>query len=1706
MTIGTLIEDVQARGIELWEESGQLRLRAPKGALTEEIREQLLTNKAAVVALLKTPAVPSVTPVDRSAVARIPLSFAQERLWFIQQLDPESAAYNVPAAVSIRGELDVDLLERAYNAVIARHETLRTVFPVRDGVAGQRILDRLDFRLERIDVSGEPTRRARRDKARLVLQAEARRPFDLAAGPLVRGTIVVLSPEEHILLLNLHHIISDAWSMGLLIGEVTAAMSGVALPALQIQYADYSVWQRQWLETSELLERQLAYWQKKLAGAPETLDLVTDHPRPAGQDSAGATYAFGLDAQLTAQLKDLALRHDCSLFMVLLAAFQTLLHRYTGQDDFCIGTPIANRHYRETEGLIGMFANTLVLRSQVEAEDDFVRLLAKVRATCLEAYEHQDAPFEKIVDRVQSSRSMAVNPLFQIMMILQNAPMGALDDRIRPYALDTGVSKFDLTLAFIESAEGLAGTLEYRTSLFEEPTVARMAAHFTSLCRAIVAAPAVAVGRLPYLSDPEKQQLLIDFNRTAAGYDRDECIHERFLAQAAAGPDRTAVVCGGTSLTYRELQERSETLASQLQALGVVPETLVGLAAPRSIDAIVGLLGILQAGGACVPLDLRFPDERLADILRDSWPAVVLTQHAFAPRLRALTPAESPIVAIDHQQPSACEGSGDASSMPAALRAKVRVPAGAPGSARGMRGHRKLRTRRQPLQRAFVAAAFAAARSVCSEKPRPLARGPNWKARLRALMERSRRGAAPPHPLRGTRGTPRNPRNLCYVIYTSGSTGKPKGVLLPHATLTNLVAWQEREIGFAAGEKILNCTEPVFDVFMQEVFSCLSAGATFVIPDAATKRDVALLARFIVEHGVQTIFMTFAALSSLLDELLAYGEAMPLRKVITAGEQLTVNDTLSRFFRTYPEARLHNHYGPSETHVATAYTLPADVARWTRFPPIGKPIANTRVYILDRYGSPQPVGVPGELHVAGDGLARGYLDRPELDRARFVPDLFERPPFDQRPRMYKTGDLARWLPDGNLEFLGRIDTQVKIRGFRVETGEIEARLGQYPELEESVVVPQGEGVEKRLVAFYRAPRPLAPEELRAHLLRTLPEHMVPAAFVRLDAIPRTATGKVDRRALQRMDVSLESRHPYVAPRNGAERQLAEIWSEVLGRAPGSIGVNDNFFELGGHSLLATQLLFRIRTRMGADVPLAALFESGNIAGLAKAVDGAAVDGPEPIRWNEPFRLLKVQRDSIVGDAYRTMVIPVTRLIAEDVDPADVKRNVELLLEHPNFKLRLQRRAWLQPAPPGGGGAPPHAHEGGGLKPRPTWDDQWLQYYDAGAAKIAVELTSEPLMVLYDEYAPTLDPCTGPVAKCFLVDNGGQRYILLLVEHFVSDPVTVILLMDLLGLCCRGEEDLIRSYVSRPSLGLQQWVEALERRARDEDVLRFRGYWRSVLKAAHASERRMIPASAAEPEIRDEKIRIPRALVEAADALVREAGLGSLENVILALFARSCAVAFREDALHLTQIYNTRQDPLIRLESSQALGWFSENYPLALRTPRSADLLEFVEDVFRQKREIETMRLSFPLLAHYNDATRAELEGRALPGLYFNYQGRGDAPQETKAARSAFFEVFNASSTTSRIADVERFPYWLSCMARVEDDDDLHVYLIYRADKVSAERVREIAGLFRNSWAVLPALAAGSSGSSGSSEFLGHLGSGHSEELRGTPRNPRNSPP
>ncbi|HXH41831.1 MAG TPA: amino acid adenylation domain-containing protein [Thermoanaerobaculia bacterium] len=955
-------------------------------------------------------------------------------------------------------------------------------------------------------------------------QADAAMPFDLAKGPLLRGKVIRLAEDEHILMLNMHHIIGDGWSLGILIRELGMAMKAFRagrrpeLPPLPIQYADYAVWQRRWLEQGGVLEKQLVYWREKLAGVPESLDLAFDYPRPAVQSFAGGHHSFALDGQLTRQLKRLAEGGGATLYMVLVAAFKVLLQRYTGQNDICIGSPIANRQYGETEGVIGMFVNMLALRSEVEADDSFAAFLSKVRATCLEAYEHQDAPFARVVDLLHQERNLAITPLFQVTVILQNTDRVALDPSMELYPIESGISKFDLSVEFTETPEGLAGAIEYSTALYKPQTIVRMAGHFLALCRSIAATPTARIRDLAYFGGAEKRTLLADFNDTAADYPLDQCIHHLFERQAARNAAKTAVVCGEERLTYRQLSERSHDLALYLQSQGVEPDRLVGVCMERSLDMVVALFGILEAGGAYVPLDPDYPDERLAHMVRDSGAGIVLTQEALREHLATLVAADTQLIALDGQWPEISE--------------RVNV-----------------------LKAASVA--------------------------LRQEVE---------------------PHHLAYVIYTSGSTGRPKGVMNEHRGVVNRLLWMQDAYGLGEEEAVLQKTPFSFDVSVWEFFWTLSTGATLVMARPEGHKDPAYLVDTIRRHGITTLHFVPPMLQVFLEHEEAR-QCVSLKRVVCSGEALP-SALVRRFAERLPHAVLYNLYGPTEAAVdVTAWTCPA-----TDIPnaiPIGRPIANTQIYILDRHGAPVPVGVAGELHIAGVQVARGYLNRPELTAERFVIAPFAA---DAGARMYKTGDLARWLDDGTIEYLGRMDTQVKLRGFRIELGEIEAQLNQHFGIQDAVVIAQGEGAIKQLIAFYRAKETtvdeiveLPNEELREHLLRTLPSYMVPAALISLEAIPLSPNGKVDRRALARIDVTMASERGYVAPRNETEQRLVAIWAEVLNRAPESIGVHDNFFELGGHSLSAVQLMAKVNRHFKQMLPLAVLFTAPDVAALAKLI-------------------------------------------------------------------------------------------------------------------------------------------------------------------------------------------------------------------------------------------------------------------------------------------------------------------------------------------------------------------------------------------------------------------------------------------------------------------------------------------------------------------------
>ena len=1051
--------------------------------------------------------------VQRKPGEPVRLSFAQERLWLIDRIQPGNPIYNVFEAWRLRGPLHAAALKQALDALLERHSVLRTQFVEVDNGPVQRQVSAV-FKIEEIDLRTLPVVE-RQAEIEDHLWAAINQSFDLADPPLAAAVLLHVRDDEHVLLIVIHHIVSDGWSRAIFSRELSQAYAALLLgekpdwPPLPIQYADYTEWQREWL-SGEVLEGHLDYWRKQLSGL-SPLDLATDHARPAQLSYRGDVERFDLPADLTAALKALARRHDVTLYMVLLAAFQVLLMRHSGQEDIAVGSPVAGRNRPELEGLIGFFVNSLVMRGDLSGNPRFSELLARTRHAALDAYAHQDLPFEKLVEELKPERDMSRNPLFQVMFVLQNTPeaelnLAGLD--CESLTLHNGTAKFDLSLSLTETRGELHGILEYSTDLFDAATIERLAGHFTTLLEGIVADPERHIGQLPLLTEDERHQLLVGWNDTAVDYPRDKCVHELFEAQAARAPDAIAVVHGDTQLTYAALNARANQLAHHLRGLGVGPDTLVGLCLERSLDLVIGILAILKAGGAYVPLDPDYPRDRLEFMLRDTRAAIVLTQSGLEDRL----------------------------------------PEGE-------------------------------AKRLCLDRD-----GALWSARPDSNPAVSA-----------------GPDSLAYVIYTSGSTGQPKGVEVCNRNIVRLVRGA-RYAGFDENRVFLLLAPIAFDASTFELWGALLHGARCVIyPDRVP--TPAALGKALRRHKVDTLWLTASLFNYFIDETPEI--LIGVSQLLTGGEALSLPH-VQRALAQLPETRLINGYGPTEsTTFACCYPIPRNLPEDSGSVPIGRPISNTVCHVLDAHGGLSPIGVAGELYIGGDGLARGYLNRPELTAERFVAS-----PFRAGERLYRTGDRVRYLPDGNLEFLGRLDHQIKLRGYRIEPGEIEAILREDPAIRQSLVlVREDQAGGKRLVA-YVVGQGIDVEAQRARLKGRLPDYMVPAAFVVLDSLPLTPNGKVDRKALPVPEQEAGT-SGYQAPRTPLESAIAEIWADILNLP--RVGIHDNFFNLGGHSLSAVQLMERIHQALGHRPHLNTLwYGAGNVAEQSRLLTETSSGSTSPV--------------------------------------------------------------------------------------------------------------------------------------------------------------------------------------------------------------------------------------------------------------------------------------------------------------------------------------------------------------------------------------------------------------------------------------------------------------------------------------------------------------
>jgi amino acid adenylation domain-containing protein/non-ribosomal peptide synthase protein (TIGR01720 family) len=1413
-----------------------------------------------------------------------PLSFAQERLWFLDQLEPNGSAYVISSALRLTGALHVASFAAAYHEVVRRHESLRTaIVTTGEGRGEQRVTYGESIALEYVDLSSlAPV--VREEEMRRLVQLMSRRSFDLASGSLVRATVLRLEDETHVALFSAHHIVTDGWSMGLIVRELAALYpafiaghpSPLAEPA--IQYADYTVWQRDWLDAGAM-DAQVSYWSDRLAGVSGLLELPTDRPRPPLQGLAGASEPVRIATDVSASLQVLSRREGVTLFMALLAAFQTLLYRYAGQKTVLVGTPIAGRTRAEADGLIGLFVNTLVMRADFDAALTFREVLAQVRESALGAYANQDLPFEKLVDELEVERDLSRTPLFQVMFALQNTPAEALSLpglSLLPVEIEQATSKFDMTLSLAESPSGIRGTLEYSSDLFDAATIQRMVGHFTHLLEAVVADPVRPVATLDLLSTAERTQLLETWNATEETYRSDASVPDVFQAQVALTPDAVAVVFETQQLTYRQLDERAAQLASYLQRVGVGPEVRVGLCLDRSLDLVVGLLGILKGGGAYVPLDPTYPEQRLRLILEDADVALVLTQahlaHGFGADVRVLR--------IDADWPA-------------------------------------------------------------------IASTPEYSAS---------------HSL--------DPRHLAYVMFTSGSTGRPKGVQISHGSVVNFLETMRAVPGLDRDDAFVSVTTISFDISVLELLLPLTTGARLVVAGPDDVRDGGQLAALVERHQATAMQGTPATWRLVLGNGWSGGASL---KALCGGEALS-QDLASRL---QSGARsVWNMYGPTETTVWSTVDHVEDGDAPTS---IGHPIANTKVYVLDQETRLLPIGVPGELHIGGAGVSRGYRKRPDETAARFVPN-----PFDAAggSRLYRTGDRVRYRPDGRIEFLGRIDHQVKIRGHRIELGEVETVLGQHQSIRDAVVVAREDTPgHTRLVAYLLASgEPPNVTELQRHLRASLPDYMIPAAYVTLDAWPFTPNGKIDRRALPAPEQSrpdLET--AFVAPRDAREKTLAAIWSRVLGLD--QIGVHDSFFHVGGDSILAIQIVARAN-EAGLRLTPRQIFEHQTIAGLA-AVAGTGDVAAEQGAVTGAVALTPIQRwffehpPSELHHFNQAVLLEARGRL----DPVCLGHSVAaLVLHHDALRHRFELRdgEWHQE----------------GMMPDGRSPFSTVDLSSLAPARRSAEMTRQ-----IDALHTGFDLARGPLfhVRHFACGDQPDR-VFMVAHHLVVDGVSWrILLEDLLTAydqTIRGKS----AALPRKTTALQQWARKLSEYTQSSALTEEVAYW--------------------EQQVDGETPRLPVDRADGANTVASRAGVSlelteeethalltevpeayrtQINDVLLTALLQALIPWTGSRSMVIDLEGHGRESLFDDVDVSRTVGWFTTIFPVRLELPAREDPGSALKAIKEQLRRIPQGGIGYGLLRYKAPVGVARIRKTAAE-VIFNYLGRFD---QTLAANAPF---------------------------------------------------------------------------------------------------------
>ncbi len=1422
---------------------GALGVELPLRALFEAPTPAELA--ARIAGSLRGSALPPLVPVARAR--RLRLSFAQERLWLVDQIDPGNPAYNVPEPLRLLGPLDVAAYERALREIVRRHEVLRTTIATVDGRPVQIIHADVSFWGGVVDLSALPVAE-REAAARAMVADDARLPFDLARGPLLRARLIRVDEGEHVLSLTMHHIVSDAWTRGIMSRESRAlyeafrAGEASPLPELTVQYADFAEWQRGWL-SGGVLDAQLAYWKTKLAGAPLALELPTDRPRPPVQTFRGALRGMALSADATKALVDLSRKEGVTLYMTLLTALDLLLYRYTGQPDVVVGTSIAGRTQAETEKLVGFFINALVLRTTLDEDATLRATLQQVRETCLGAYAHQDMPFERLVHELAPEPDRSRAPLFQVIFTLQNAPraglaLPGLDIRSLGGGGST-TAKYDLTFLMGEIEGSLRASIEFNTDLFDASTIDRMLRQLSTLLVAMPRSLEKKVREISLLPAEERARLLVEWNPASSSLGEGACLHDLFEAQVDRTPDATALVAGESRLTFAELDRRSNQLAHHLRELGVGPDSVVGLCLGRGAEVIIGLLGILKSGGAYLPLEPGYPAGRIAQILGEARATIVVTQASVA----ASMPAGTTSILLDD------------GAAALAMRSTDRLENEATSS------------------------------------------------------------------------------NLAYVLFTSGSTGKPKGVAVEHRQLVNYTLGVSARLALPAGASYAHVSTFAADLGNTVLFPPLVTGGVLHVIGEELTTDPDGLGAYFAREGIDCLKIVPSHLSALLSASQP-ARVLP-RALLVLGGEASSWELVDRLERLAPAMRILNHYGPTETTVGV---LTHAVTRGARpdaaIVPLGTPLPNNRVHVLDGRMEPTPTGVPGEIYIGGAQIARGYLDQPELTAERFVPD-----PFTPGARLYRTGDRARYLPDGTLVFLGRIDFQVKIRGFRVELGEIESALAAHPSLKEAVVLAldDGDTDTKRLAAFVvreSASEAPAAADLATFLAQRLPDYMVPASFDFLDALPLSSNGKIDRRALATLERPRAIPEGHVEPRTPTEEVLASIWADVFGKE--RVGIDERFADLGGHSLLAIQIVARARDAFQAQIPLRAIFEHPTIAALAAVVEAT-------VREDQGLE-----------------APPITRM----------PRGAELRLSF------AQERLWfLDQLEPGSSfyNVPSATHFAGpfdaGALVRAF--REIVRRHEVLRTTFALE-NGQPIQVIHDvvttevplvdmgeiapgareaatraamreEAARPFDLAVGPMVRGQILRLGDHDHVLLLtLHHIVSDASTRVIfqreLMTLYSAFARGLGSPL------PELPIQYADYAYwQRHWLDGEVLEKQlAYWKKHLEGAPTAL--VLPTDRVRPPVQTHRgdrrsITLPRSLLVALKELSRREGMTLFMTLLGTAYALLSRYSGQDDILVGTPMLNRQ-----RREAEGLIGFFVNTLVLRARPTGELSFRELLQQV------------------------------------------------------------------------------------------------------------------------------------------------------------------